>query len=91
MRWMLGTCSLILMILTGCVNSRGNINPLTSYGAANPYFEMQCTVKAKDGSCLKVTCKADAQSNCSDFASGCLNHDGYYQGSGDGGTCSKIL
>jgi hypothetical protein len=79
------------LMLAACVNPRQNINPLTQYGGANPYFESECTVKTSGGECVKATCKEDAVSNCNDWAAGCLNHDGYYQGSSSGGTCSKIL
>jgi hypothetical protein len=91
MRWLKWTCSAALLILTACVNPRQNTNPLTDYGGANPYFESECTVKTSSGECVKATCKEDAVSNCNDWAAGCLNHDGYYQGSSAGGTCSKIL
>ena len=79
------------MALISCTNPRGAINPFTNYGPGTPYAEFGCSAKDKDGQCLKATCKADAQSNCNDWAAGCLNHDGYLQGTSDSATCSRIL
>jgi hypothetical protein len=85
-------CSAILLTLAACGrNPKQNVNPFTDYGRASTYFESECTVKTNNGDCVKATCKEDAVSNCNDWAAGCLNHDGYYQGSSSGGTCSKIL
>jgi hypothetical protein len=76
--------------LSGCtMNAPGAIDPFTNYGT--PYAEFGCSYKDKDGHCLKATCKADAQSNCDDWAAGCLRHDGYLQGTSESATCSKIL
>ncbi len=92
MRLILCISGISLLLLGGCVmNSRNNANPFTSYGRADPYFESECTVKANNGDCVKATCKEDAVSNCNDWAAGCLTHDGYFQGSSAGGTCSKIM
>lgn len=83
-------CAAGVAALTGCtMNQQGTINPFTNYGSGTPYAE--CSFKDEDGNCLKATCKADAQSNCDDWAAGCLRNDGYLQGSSEGGTCSKIL
>jgi hypothetical protein len=90
MRLMFALGIISIAALTGCtMNPQGTINPFTNYGT--PYAEFGCAAKEKDGNCLKATCKADAQSNCDDWAAGCLRHDGYLQGSSEGGTCSKIL
>ena len=80
-----------LLALGACVaNPAVTLNPFTTTGKT-AYFTSQCDVKTSGGECVKASCKADAQSNCNDWAAGCLNHDGYFQGSSAGGTCSKIL
>lgn len=80
-----------LLGLTACVaNPPVAVNPFTTTGQT-PYFTSQCDVKTSGGECVKASCKADAQSNCNDWVAGCLSHDGYFQGSSEGGTCSKIL
>lgn len=92
MRPLLLACCVSLTILSGCTkSSHGTINPFTDYGKATPYAEFGCSAHANDGSCLKATCKADEKSNCNDWAAGCLNHDGYLQGSSESATCTKIM
>ncbi|MBV9653010.1 MAG: hypothetical protein JOZ42_00455 [Acetobacteraceae bacterium] len=87
-----GALGICLLMMAGCAGPPGRtIDPLTKYGKADPYFESECTVKDKAGDCLKATCKEDAVSNCNDWAAGCLNHDGAYQGTSAGGTCTKVL
>ena len=92
MRLSLFACAIGLSVLAAaCVATPGNnINPFKDYGSKTVYFTMECTKKIND-ECVQATCKQDQASNCGDFAKGCLNNDGYYQGSGAGGTCSKIL
>jgi hypothetical protein len=41
--------------------------------------------------CVKVSCKKDQASGCADFASGCCRNNGYYTGSSESGSCSKIV
>jgi len=92
MRLIFFLCAVSVAALTGCtMNPQGTINPFTNYGPSTPYAEFGCSAKDKDGNCLKATCKADAASNCDDWAAGCLRNDGYLQGSSEGATCSKIL
>ncbi|HXC90763.1 MAG TPA: hypothetical protein VNV18_11425 [Stellaceae bacterium] len=92
MRLILFACAVSQLIMAGCVmNPKAGVDPFKDYGKADPYFESECTVKANNGECVKATCKEDAVSNCDDWVAGCLNHDGYFQGSSAGGTCSKIL
>jgi hypothetical protein len=80
-----------LLLLTACAaKPRDNFNPFKDYGGTSVYFTMECSKKIGD-QCVQATCKADQTSNCGDFAKGCLNNDGYYQGSGAGGTCSLIM
>jgi hypothetical protein len=92
MRLMFFLCAAGMAASTGCtMNQEAAINPFTNYGSGTPYAEFGCSFKDKAGDCLKATCKADAQSNCDDWAAGCLRNDGYLQGSSGGATCSKIL
>ena len=80
-----------LLTLAACVTAPGdNFNPFKNTGGTSLPFMSECT-KMIGGECYQATCKEDATSNCSDFAKGCLNNDGYYKGSGEGGTCSRIL
>lgn len=92
MRLPASLCGAGLLAMTACVaNPLATYNPFTDYGTKTAYFTSQCDVKASNGECVKASCKADEKSNCNDWAVGCLNHDGYFQGTGAGGTCSKIL
>jgi hypothetical protein len=56
------------------------------------YATTECVSPHPDGvQCNKKTCKTDAESDCSDFASKCLSNDHHYSGTNDGGTCSRVL
>lgn len=90
------TYAISLLILTACamnparaMNLRANVNPFKSYGAT-AYFKSECTTKI-NGDCVAAKCKQDAESNCDVWAAGCLKNDGYFKGSSEGGTCSKIM
>jgi hypothetical protein len=81
-----------LLILAGCaVVPKHTVDPFTDYGKPTPYFEMQCTKNASNGDCLQASCKADKDSDCTNFVLGCFRNDGAYSGTAEGGTCTKIL
>ena len=51
----------------------------------------ECVVPNPDGQrCDKKTCKKDERSDCADFARKCLDNDHHYQGTNDGGACSRV-
>lgn len=85
-----GSCSL-LMLAACTVVPKHTVDPFTDYGTPTPYFEMQCTKNASTGECLQASCKADQNSDCTSFVSGCFRNDGAYSGTAEGGTCTKIL
>ncbi len=82
----------LAMLARASCEKRGSsdINPFLSTQTSIP-FTMECTKKDDHGNCLEVECKKDADSGCSLFASGCLKHDGYFKGSDEGGTCTRIM
>ncbi|MGH6706157.1 MAG: hypothetical protein ACREB1_05035 [Sphingomicrobium sp.] len=51
---------------------------------------VNCLEKVSDGTCNKKTCKKDAESDCKEFATGCINSDHKYEGTGDEGTCTRV-
>jgi hypothetical protein len=79
------------VIVTACGETPANIDPFKDSGVTSLPFTMECVAKDSNGNCVKSQCKKDATSGCADYASGCLKHDGYYAGTDDSGTCSKIL
>jgi len=81
-----------VLFLAACTKSPHN-DPLGSTKTSGViYATTECVAAHPDGvQCNKKTCKKDAQSDCSDFASACLNSGHYYSGSNDGGACSRIL
>jgi hypothetical protein len=81
-----------LLMLAACtVAPKQTVDPFTDYGKPTPYFEMQCTKNASNGDCLQASCKADKDSDCTNFVSGCFRNDGAYSGTAEGGLCTKIL
>ena len=93
----LRSCSTLalVMLLGACAakNHRaGDVLATTKPGATVVYATTECTAPNSDGvRCNKKTCKQDKVSDCSEFASGCLEYGNYYQGSKDGGTCSRVV
>jgi hypothetical protein len=79
------------VIVSACGGTPANIDPFKDSGVTSLPFTMDCVAKDSNGNCVKSQCKKDATSGCADYASGCLKHDGYYAGTDEGGTCSKIL
>lgn len=90
---MLGICSVILIILGGCaLYSRDSIDPFKSYGPNRvSYAIITCVAHDNKGNCVKVTCVADDYDDCKLWATACLGVGGYYSGSSESGTCSRVL
>jgi hypothetical protein len=72
-------------------NQPGEIDPFTNPAGGSLPFTMECTKKLDNGDCVQSKCTKDAGSDCTNFVSGCFKHDGYYQGTADSGTCTKIM
>ena len=51
---------------------------------------VQCLEPVSDGTCNKKTCKKDAESDCEEFATGCIKSDHKYEGTKDEGTCTRV-
>jgi hypothetical protein len=82
----------VLIAVVGCEDKREiSINPFGGNGVGSIGFTMECVFKAENGECMKSQCKKSAHSDCTDYATACMKHDGYYAGSREGGTCSKVL
>ena len=61
-------------------------------GTATPtYAVVECVARDAEGRCVKATCRADEQSDCTRFAAICLQFDFHYAGTTASGTCSLIL
>jgi hypothetical protein len=86
-----GAIGLLIVTAIGMGLGGNYFNPFKDYNETSLPFQAECTAKDSDGKCLKATCKKDADSDCTLFAAGCLRVDGYYAGSSDGGSCSRIL
>lgn len=70
---------------------KGGPDVLAGESGAVVYATTKCEVGNPDGvRCDKKTCKADEKGDCKAFAAGCLEYGNYYQGSADGGTCSRV-
>ena len=86
------TLGIILLVATAC--DRGPkpdvLGPTGNDGAI--FATTECVAKNPDGQrCDKKTCKTDQKSNCADFANKCLSNNHHYQGTNEGGTCSRVL
>jgi hypothetical protein len=81
----------ILILVAACAaGSRQTV--LNQQGGKGIPNTTECVSKNPDGTCNKKTCKADAESDCAEFAYYCIkNDDGYYQGTKESGTCSRVL
>jgi hypothetical protein len=53
------------------------------------YKTTKCEVPNMLGSCDKVSCKADAKSDCSDAADWCVGKGHKYEGTSESGTCTR--
>ena len=91
MRLLLLALSATALLASACASRpEQNLDPFTSDVTSLP-FQQECVAKDANGGCLKYTCKADAASDCSGFANGCVHGGNYYAGSSEGGACSKVL
>ena len=85
----------VLLLLRGCADRQKSrpdpLNQIISGGKGIPKTT-QCTVPNSDGvRCNVKTCKADQESDCSEFAGYCLADGHHYSGTRDGGTCTRVL
>ncbi len=96
--------ALLLLTVAACGKGSTKFNPFVDYAKGGKGFgvvtitttggipmTLSCDYKNDAGECMKSSCKKDADSNCAAFAQACINYPAYYQGSADGGSCSKIL
>jgi hypothetical protein len=72
-------------------NQTGETDPFTQPAGGSLPFSMECTKKLDNGDCVQSKCTKDAAPDCTNFVSACFKHDGYYQGTADSGTCTKIM
>jgi hypothetical protein len=61
-------------------------------GTVTPTFAVaECVARDGEGRCVKATCRADEESDCTRFAAICLEFDFHYAGTAASGECSLIL
>ena len=87
--------ALAMFILLGaCAKSHhaGDVLGTAKPGTTVVYATTECTAPNSDGvRCNKKTCKQDKESDCQEFAKGCLEYGNYYQGTSEGGACSRVV
>jgi hypothetical protein len=87
------TVSLIGLLLIVSACERGSAPAGDVLGADQTKviaMTTQCLEPVSDGTCNKKTCKKDEESDCKEFANGCINSDHKYEGTGDEGTCTRV-
>lgn len=78
--------------LSACERTRGGGDVLAGTAGGAVYATTECVAGNPDGvRCDKKTCKKDEVSDCAYFAERCLATDNHYQGTKDGGTCTRPL
>ena len=80
-----------LFIMSAC-SKAPNLNVMDQDTKTEPiYATTECVAGNPDGKrCDKKTCKADKDSDCQEFAKGCLEYGNHYNGTAEGGTCSRV-
>jgi hypothetical protein len=92
MRLLLLTLTVTALVATACATRPGQgYDPFDPGSITSLPFEQECVAKDAQGGCLKYTCKANKESDCSGFANGCVKGGNYYSGTSEGGSCSKVL
>ncbi|MEZ5920710.1 MAG: hypothetical protein R3C60_05100 [Parvularculaceae bacterium] len=87
--------SLVLFSAAICLASCSrvpNVNVLDAEtNAITPFASTKCTKPNADGeNCDEKQCTKDVQSDCKSFANKCLEFGHKYEGTADGGTCSRV-
>ena len=52
---------------------------------------LTCVATSSSGECLKKTCRKDDQGDCATYAGYCVNAGEHWNGTSDGGACTKVL
>ena len=80
----------LLLAASGCSRqATAEVDPFDVETAVA--FERECTQRDEGGNCLQASCKADADSDCTTFAAGCVREGHHYAGTSDGGMCTAVL
>lgn len=82
----------LLLALGACTKTPNNVDALAANLSESVAFQHECVgPKNADGTCNKATCKKDAESDCDLFSTSCLRAGHKYEGTNDGGTCTRVL
>ena len=81
------------LVLTGCEASRNpqSADPLGNGQDSDAVGRiLTCEAKDAQGNCVKKSCKKDDNGDCRTYAGFCLDHDHYWSGTRNEGTCTKV-
>ena len=83
-------CVGVAVFLSSCVaRSDGeDQDPFTATRTDAVAATFECTERA-NGTCNKMSCKADAQRDCEGFAVACIEQNHHYSGDSTQGTCTR--
>ena len=82
----------LLLALSACDKPPNSGDVLAANLSESVAFQTECVgPKNADGTCNKATCKKDAESDCTLFSTSCLKDGHHYEGTNDGGTCTRVL
>lgn len=69
-----------------------NVDPMNISGDTGQLRRtLTCEAKDSAGNCVKKSCKKDDEGDCRTYAGYCLDAGHHWNGTSDGGTCSKVL
>jgi hypothetical protein len=86
------TISVILLLaLAACSKSDSKLDPFAKDEKGFAAYTHECIGEmTADGICkTKSKCTKDADSNCKLYIDGCIDGGHYYEGTIDGGTCTR--
>ncbi len=71
-------------------SNRPSADPFVTPARTDAVFAtFTCESQGTDGKCTRMSCTADREFNCKEFAKACIDGDYNYSGTGKKGTCSR--
>lgn len=83
----------VMLVLSACERGEPQrVDPLGETDGTKTIARiLTCNAKDSEGNCVQKTCKKDDQGDCATYAGYCIDADHHWNGTRDGGTCSKIV